>query len=151
MMYGAQSLDLKINLSYVQNGFSKFLNHVYRLKKDLYRLKQTSRAWYERLTTYLLEKKFEKARVDRTLFINRSKDELLVAQIYVDGLVFEATSSDLALSLAKEMKTKFEMSMVGELTFFLRFQLRQLKNDPSMLGNQLRNSIQNLPNTLKHL
>ena len=82
-----------------------------------------------------MEKKFEKARVDRTLFINRSKDELLVAQIYVDGLVFEATSSDLALSLAKEMKTKFEMSMVGELTFFLRFQLRQLKNDPSMLGN----------------
>ena len=75
------------------------------------------------LPTYLLEKKFERRRVDRTLFINRSKDELLVAQIYVDNMVFKATSSDLSLSLAKQMKTKFEMSMVGELTFFLRFQL----------------------------
>ena len=82
-----------------------------------------------------MEKKFERGGVDRTLFINRCNDELLVAQIYLDDIVFEATSSDLALSLAKEMKTKFEMSMVGELTFFLRFQLRQLKNDPSMLGN----------------
>ena len=54
----------------------KFPNHVYRLKKALYKLKQTPRAWYERLTTYLLEKKFESRGVDRTLFINRSKDEL---------------------------------------------------------------------------
>ena len=72
---------------------------------------------YERLTTYLLEKKFERGGVDKTMFINRSNDELLVTHIYVDDIVFEATSSDLALSFAKEMKTKFEMSMVGELPF----------------------------------
>ena len=62
-------------------GFTdpKFPNHVYRLKKALYRLKQAPRAWYERFTTYLLEKKFERRGVDRTLSINRSKDELLVA------------------------------------------------------------------------
>ena len=71
------------------------------------------------LTTYLLEKKFERRRVDRTLFINRSKDELLVAQIYVDNIVFKATSSDIALSFTEEMKTKFEMCMVSELTSFL--------------------------------
>ena len=79
---------------------------------------------YERLTTYLLEKKFERKRVDRTLFINRSKDELLEAQIYVDDLVFGAIFSNLALSFAKEMKTEFEMSMVSELTFFLGLQIR---------------------------
>ena len=56
-----------------------FPNHLYRLKKTLYGLKQAPRAWYERLTTYLLEKKFEIGRVDGTLFIHRSKDELLVA------------------------------------------------------------------------
>ena len=62
-------------------GFAdpKFPNHVYRLKKTLNRLKQAPRACYERFTTYLLEKKFEKRGVDRTLSINRSKDELLVA------------------------------------------------------------------------
>ena len=56
-----------------------FPNHVYRLKKALYGLKKAPRVWYERLTTYLLEKKFERGGVDKTLFINRFKDELLVA------------------------------------------------------------------------
>ena len=63
----------------------KFPNHVYRLKKTLYGLKKARKSWYEKLTTYLLEKKFERGEVDRTLFINRSNDELLVAHIYVDN------------------------------------------------------------------
>ena len=78
-------------------------------------------------------KKFERGGVDRTLFVNRSNDELLVDQIYVDDIVFGATSSDLSLSFAKEMKTEFEMSMVGELTFFLGLQIRQLKWNLSFL------------------
>ena len=57
----------------------RFPNHVYRLKKALYGLKQVPRVWYERLTTYLLEKKFKTKEVDKGLFIHRSKDELLVA------------------------------------------------------------------------
>ena len=83
---------------------------------------------YERIITYLLEKKFEREGVDRTLFINRSNDELLIAQIYVDDIVFGATSNDLALSFAKEMKTEFKISMVDELSFFLGLQIRQLKD-----------------------
>ena len=59
----------------------KFLNYVYWLKKPLYGLKKALRAWYERLITYLLEKKYERRGVDRTLFIDRSNDELLVAYI----------------------------------------------------------------------
>ena len=57
--------------------------------------------------------------VDRTLFINRSNDELLVAQIYFDGIIFGVTFSHLALNFVEKMKTEFGMSMVGELTFFL--------------------------------
>ena len=53
-----------------------------------------------------------------------SKDELLVVQIYVDDIVYRATSSDLVLSFAKEMKIEFKMSMVGGLTFFLGMQMR---------------------------
>ena len=97
-----------------------FLNHVYRLKKALYGLKQAPRSWYGRLITYLLEKNVERQGVNRTLFINRSKDELLVAQIYVDDIVFGATSSDLAINFVEEMKIEFEVSMVDELIFFLR-------------------------------
>ena len=105
-----------------------FPNHIYRLKKFFYGLKQAPRAWYERLTTYLLEKKFERGGVDRTLFVNRSNDELLVAQIYVDDIVFGATSSELTHSFSKKMKIEFEMSMMGELTFFLGLQIMQLKD-----------------------
>ena len=78
-----------------------FLNHVYRLKKALYGLNQASRAWYGRLITYLLEKKVEREGVDRILFINRSNEELLVTQIYVDDIVFGTTFSVLALSFCK--------------------------------------------------
>ena len=98
---------------------SKLLNHVYRLKNALYGLKQAPRAWYERLTTYLLQKGFKRWGVDRTLFIQKEKSKLLVAQIYVDDIVFGASTSDLALNFAKNMKSEFEMSMVGELNFFL--------------------------------
>ena len=75
-----------------------------------------------------MEKKFEKWGVDKTLFINRSNDELLVARIYVDDIVFEANSCDLALSFVEDMKIEFEMSIVGEVTFFLGFHIRQLKD-----------------------
>ena len=51
----------------------KYPNHVYRLKKVIYDLKQAPRTWYKRLTSYLLEKDFERMRVDRTLFIHRTK------------------------------------------------------------------------------
>ena len=72
----------------------KFPNYVYRLKNALYGLKQAPRVWYERLTTYLLEKKFEIRGVERILFINRSNDELLIAQIYIDDIIFGAISSN---------------------------------------------------------
>ena len=97
----------------------KLPNYVYRLKNALYGLKQAPRVWYERLTTYLLEKKFEIMGVERILFINRSNDELLVAQIYINDIIFGATFSNLALSFVEEMKTEFDMSMISELTFFL--------------------------------
>ena len=66
---------------------------------------------------------------DRTLFIRRNDEVLLVAQIYVDDIVFNSTSSECALDVAKEMKSRFEMSMVEELTYFLGFQVKQLKDE----------------------
>ena len=64
-------------------------------------------------------KRLRERKFDRTLFINRSKNELLVVEIYVDDIIFRATSSGFALSFAEEMKTEFEMSRVGELILFL--------------------------------
>ena len=74
-------------------------------------------------------KRLRERKFDRTLFINRSKNELLVVEIYVDDIIFRATSSGFALSFAEEMKTEFEMSRVGELIFFLGLQIRLLKDE----------------------
>ena len=92
---------------------------VYKLKRALYGLKQALRTWYDRLTAYLIEHGFTRGFADTTLFIRNDKKDFVVAQIYVDDIVFGATNDSFAKSFANEMKKMFEMSMVGELTYFL--------------------------------
>ena len=91
---------------------------MYKLKRALYGLKQAPRAWYDRLTTYLTKHGFKGGSVETTLFIRNDKNSFVVAQIYVDDIVFGATNDSFAHSFADEMKAMFEMSMVGELTYF---------------------------------
>ena len=81
-------------------------------------MKQAPRAWYDRLTAYLTEHGFKRGSADTNLFIRNDKNSLVVAQIYVDDVVFGATNDSLVHSFADEMKAMFEMSMVGELTYF---------------------------------
>ena len=92
---------------------------VYKLKRALYGLKQAPRAWYDKLTAYLTEHGFKRGSADTTLFIRKEKNSFVVTQIYVDGIIFGATNDSLTHSFADEMKAMFEMSMVGELTYFL--------------------------------
>ena len=104
-----------------------FPNHVLRLKKAIYGLKQAPRAWYDRLTHYLLDRRFKRGYADRTLFVKNDENYLLVAQVYVDDIIFRATTDARAIELFEEMKKEFEMSMVEELTFFLSLQVKQKK------------------------
>ena len=92
---------------------------MYKLKRALYGLKQALWAWYGRLTAYLIEHGFKRGSTDTTLFIRKDKNNFVVVQIYVDDIVFGATNDSFAHSFADEMKAMFEMSMVGELTYFL--------------------------------
>ena len=82
-------------------------------------MEQAPRAWYDRLTAYLTEHGFKRRFVDITLFIRKDKNGFVVAQIFVDDIVFGATNDSLTQSFADKMKKMFEMSMVGELTYFL--------------------------------
>ena len=102
----------------------KFLNHVYRLCKALYGLKQAPKAQYEQLITYLVDKGFTRGSVDKTLFIRYRNKGVLVAQIYVDDIIFGSTVDKHTQEFANVMKNEFEMSMVGELTFFLGLQVK---------------------------
>ncbi|GMI93135.1 cysteine-rich RLK (RECEPTOR-like protein kinase) 8 [Hibiscus trionum] len=107
---------------------SKFPNHVFKLTKALYGLKQASRAWYERLSNFLIEKGFEKGKVDTTLFIKRYNNDILVVQIYVDDIIFGSTNECYCKEFSKLMQGEFEMSMMGELLFFLGLQIKQRKD-----------------------
>ena len=59
---------------------------------------------------------------------NEMKKSLLVAQVYVDDIVFGSTIDNLALEFSEEMKKEFEVSMVGELNYFLGLQVKQQKD-----------------------
>nr|GEY89398.1 retrovirus-related Pol polyprotein from transposon TNT 1-94 [Tanacetum cinerariifolium]GEY99316.1 retrovirus-related Pol polyprotein from transposon TNT 1-94 [Tanacetum cinerariifolium] len=63
-------------------------SHVYKLKKALYGLKQAPRAWYDELSTFLLQNHFYKGTIDPTLFIRCFDDDILVVQVYVDDIIF---------------------------------------------------------------
>ena len=102
-----------------------FPDHVFKLRKALYGLKQAPRAWYERLTTFLLEHGFQWGTVDKTLFIKQDKKNIVIAQVYVDDIIFGSTLEILSDKFAQKMASEFEMSMIGELSFFLGLQIKQ--------------------------
>jgi len=103
----------------------KFPNHVFKLHKALYGLKQAPRAWYECLKAFLLDKGFKTGSVDKTLFLLKQGTDTLLVQIYVDDIIFGGSSHALVAKFADTMSWEFEMSMMGELTFFLGLQIKQ--------------------------
>ncbi|GJZ65770.1 retrovirus-related pol polyprotein from transposon TNT 1-94 [Tanacetum coccineum] len=106
-------------------GYPDFPNHIYHLKKALYGLKQAPRAWYDKLSSFLIEHLFTKGIVDPTLFTRRHRDDILIVQIYVDDIIFGSTKLVFSNRFKKLMKDNFEMSMIGEMKFFLRLQVHQ--------------------------
>nr|GEZ33899.1 putative ribonuclease H-like domain-containing protein [Tanacetum cinerariifolium] len=101
---------------------------VYKVVKALYGLHQAPRAWYETLATYLFENRFQRGTIDQTLFIKKQQKDILLVQIYVDDIIFGATNKALCQSFEKLIKDKFQMSSIGELTFFLGLQVKQKKD-----------------------
>ncbi|GKB36639.1 putative ribonuclease H-like domain-containing protein, partial [Tanacetum coccineum] len=153
-----------------------FLDKVYKVDKALYGLHQAPRAWYETLSTYLLDNGFHKGQIDKTLFIKRHKDDVLLVQVkqksdgifisqdkyvteilkkfdfalvktestpietnkalvkdeeaedvdvYVDDIIFGSTKKQMSNEFETLMHDKFQMSSMGELSFFLGLQIKQ--------------------------
>ena len=100
-------------------------DHVYILDKALYGLKQAPRAWYERLSQFLLKHGYVRGKVDKTLFLLKEGKQILVVQVYVDDIIFGSTDDKLVQKFSRLMASEFEMSMVGELKFFLGLQVSQ--------------------------
>jgi hypothetical protein len=100
-------------------------NYVCKLKKALYRLKQAPRAWYYRLDKFLQDKGFKKGNVHNNLYINSEGDNLLVVLVYVDDIILGFTNESFVQWFANSMQTEFEMSMIGELSYFFGLKVNQ--------------------------
>jgi hypothetical protein len=117
---------------------SEYPNHVYKLSKALYGLKKAPRAWYECLRDFLITNGFKVGKADPTLFTKTIAKDLFVCQIYVDDIIFGSTNKSTCEEFSRIMIQKFEMSMMGELKYFLGFQVKQLQEGvaepPKLLG-----------------
>ena len=102
-------------------------NHVYKLSKPLDSLKQAPRAWYERLWVFIISKGFKIGKVDNTLFTKTIDKDLFVCQFYIDDIIIGSTNPSFCEKFGEIMSREFEMFMIGELSFFLGLQIKQLK------------------------
>ncbi|GJS48195.1 retrovirus-related pol polyprotein from transposon TNT 1-94 [Tanacetum coccineum] len=114
--------------------------HVYHLKKALYSLKQAPQAWYDTLSRFLLDNKFSKDAVELTLFTRKTGKHILLFQIYVDDIIFALTDPKACEIFSYEMSSKFQMSMMGQMSFLLGLQVSQ--NPESIFINQSKFSLE---------
>jgi hypothetical protein len=105
----------------------KYPDRVYKLSKAFYGLKQASWASYARLKTFLLEHGYVIESVDKTHFTLNHDTDFLLIRIYVDDIIFGASSHTIVSRFQEMMKSEFQMFMMGELTFFLGIQVKQIK------------------------
>ncbi|GJQ91131.1 retrovirus-related pol polyprotein from transposon TNT 1-94 [Tanacetum coccineum] len=106
-------------------------DHVYKLKKALYGLKQAPKAWYDRLKAFLIKHVYKMGMVDNNIFTKKKSSNLIIVQIYVKNIIFGSTCQDMCDEFAKIMHDEFEMSMMGELNFFLGLQIKQMEDEES--------------------
>nr|GEY74576.1 hypothetical protein [Tanacetum cinerariifolium] len=112
----------------------EFPDRAYKVEKALYGLHQAPRAWYETLSIYLLDNRFRRGTIDKTLFIKKIKDDIPLIQVYVDDIIFDFTKRSLSTEFEKLMHKRFQMSSIWELTFFLGLQV-ELEKDGIFLSH----------------
>ncbi|GJT61363.1 putative ribonuclease H-like domain-containing protein [Tanacetum coccineum] len=101
----------------------KFPKKVYKVVKALYGLHQVPRAWYSTLSTFLLKNRYRRGTIDKTLFIKKDKNDIMLVQVYVDDIIFGSTKKSWCDEFEALMKSRFQISSMRELTFFLGLQV----------------------------
>nr|GEW18785.1 retrovirus-related Pol polyprotein from transposon TNT 1-94 [Tanacetum cinerariifolium] len=113
---------------------------VYRLRKALYGLKHAPRAWYDELLKFLMSKGFTKGTIDPALFTIRYREDILLVQIYVDDILCGSTYPKFSERFEKLMHSRFEMSLMGKMEFFLGLQIH--KSPRGIFINQVKYALE---------
>nr|GEV19274.1 hypothetical protein [Tanacetum cinerariifolium] len=92
---------------------------VYKVVKALYGLHQAPRAWYATFSTFLLKHGYRRGTIDKTLFLKKNNKDIILVQVYVDDIIFGSTKKAWCDEFKALMNGEFQMSDMGELTFFL--------------------------------
>nr|GEW49270.1 hypothetical protein [Tanacetum cinerariifolium] len=100
-----------------------FLNG--ELKEEVY----APRVWYDNLSRFLLDNTFSKGAVDPTYFTQKTGKYILLVRIYVDDIIFSSTDPKACDIFSNEMSFKFQMSMIGQISFFLGLEVSQSPED----------------------
>ena len=100
---------------------------VYRLKKNLYRLKQAPRAWYNEIDTYFLKNNFQKSKSEATFYVKKEDVSIIIVCLYVDDLLFTGNDVKMMQNFKQDMMQAYEMSDLGLLNYFLGIEVSQVK------------------------
>jgi len=92
---------------------------VCKLHKSLYGLKQSPRAWNQKLDAFLTNIEFMKNEVDPNVYVAQVGDVKFFIVVYVDDLILVFNDQNKLLQIKEELTQKFEMKDLGELHFFL--------------------------------
>ncbi|XP_047269155.1 uncharacterized mitochondrial protein AtMg00810-like [Capsicum annuum] len=102
-------------------GFTdaRYPNHVCKIHKVLYGLKQTPRAWFEKLSSKLFELNFVPSKSDTSLFIRNFDGHITIILVYVDDLIVTGSSNEFIASLVLQLSNAFAVKDLGKLHYFL--------------------------------
>ena len=92
--------------------------YVSKLKKTLYVLKHSPRSWYSRLDKDSQQQGFKRGNANRNLYIKMDQDVMIIIEVYVNGIIFRSDDDRMSQQFSKDMQSQYEMSLLGESTFF---------------------------------
>ena len=109
-------------------GFIKGKNLVCKLHKSLYGLKQASRAWYQKIDSFLLNKGLKRVESDHSIYTQIHSNEVLIITIYVDDLLLVGSNLCLINDFKTILSNEFKMKDLGEANFILGIKIERSAN-----------------------
>jgi hypothetical protein len=131
--------DLKEDIYMAQpEGFhvKEHEDKVYKLKKSLYGLKQSSRQWYLKFHQAILEIGYQMNRLDHCVYTWKCRDKFCLLSLYVDDILLAGNCMDMITKTKSYLGSKFEMKDMGEASYVLGIKITRDRNSKLLYLDQ---------------